>query len=82
MTIYKKDIKRIDNRILARAKSIISNLDNVVKNYLNIDKDIVSIKLNRQYRLVYRESTKQTARLVTHNDYNRIISYRYVNNIV
>ena len=81
MTIYKKDTKRIDQRILAKANQMLSDLANVTKNTLNIDKDVVSIKVNSQYRLVYRSSTQLVARLLTHNDYNRVISYRNVCNI-
>jgi len=81
MTIYKKDTKKMDARILAKANDILSNLDAVLKNSLNIDKDVITIKVNSQYRLVYRASTMLVARLLTHNDYNRTISYRYVGNI-
>ena len=78
MTINKKDIKRIDSRILSKAKAILKHLDTAIKHSLNIDRDVISIKVNGQYRLVYRASTMSIARLVTHNDYNRLISYRYV----
>ena len=81
MTIYKKDTKRIDKRILNKALDMLSDLDSVLKNTLNIDKDVITIKVNNQYRLVYRASTQMVARLLTHNDYNRVISYRYVGNI-
>ena len=81
MTIYKKDTKRIDKKILSKTQSIMSNLDTVMKNTLNIDKDVVTIKVNSQYRLVYRASTKLIAKLLTHNDYNRVINHNYVGNI-
>ena len=81
MILYKKDIKRIDKRILNKALEIIANIHKIKKKSLNIDKDIISIKVNSQYRLVYRESTKMICRLLTHNDYNKIIRYNNINNI-
>jgi len=81
MTIYKKDTKRIDKKILSKTLDIMSNLDSVMKNKLNIDRDVITIKVNSQYRLVYRASTKMICRLLTHNDYNRVISSKFVNNI-
>jgi len=71
----------MDVRVIKKAKAILSHLESVKKTNLNIDKDVISIKVNSQYRLVYRASTKLIARLVTHNDYNRIISYKFVGGI-
>ena len=81
MVINKKDIRRIDQRVLNKAQRMLNSISTQRVRSLNIDKDVKSIDVDGHYRLVYRASTMLTARLLTHNNYNRIISYRYVGDI-
>jgi len=81
MIINKKDLKKISDKILLKAIKILKRLDTATKNNLNIDKDVISIKVNNQYRILYRASTQIEARLLKHNDYNRVINAKYVYNI-
>jgi plasmid maintenance system killer protein len=82
MQINKKDLKSLSKNILLKAYEVLNTKDIYsVSSPLNIDKDLRSIRLNSQYRLLYRQSTKKECRVVTHNDYNRLIKFNSINSI-
>ncbi len=82
MDINKKDIKRTPQNILDKAKHITCNLNGYTSQVLNIDRDLRSIKINDQYRLLYRQSTRKECRVVCHNVYNKLISNTFIRSIV
>jgi len=82
MEINKKDLKRVSQDILNKAYEVLNTKDvYTLSSPLNIDKDLRSIRLNSQYRLLYRHSTKKECRVITHNDYNKLIKFNSINNI-
>ena len=81
MEINKKDKKSLTNDILVKVEKALASDIYTSSTPLNIDKDLRSIRLNSQYRLLYRHSTKKECRVVTHNDYNRLIKFHSINNI-
>ena len=74
MIIYKKDIKKVQPKILKKCLYIINHLDTIVSKPLKLDKDIRIIYLNK-YRLVYRSSTLKICRLLVHNDYEILLRH-------
>ena len=81
MVINKKDAKKLWGNVLSKENDIIANISSVSAQNLNIDRDIRSVKVSDQYRLIYRASTMKECRVVSHNNYNKLISHINVSNI-
>jgi hypothetical protein len=81
MEINKKDKRSLKKDILLKAYEVLSSDIFNVSVPLNIDRDVRSVRLNGQYRLIFRQSTKKECRVMTHNDYNKLISNKNVFNI-
>ena len=81
MVINKKDAKKLPGNVLSKANEILTNISSVPAQNLNIDRDIRSVKVSDQYRLIYRASTMKECRVISHNNYNKLISHINVNSI-
>ena len=82
MIINKKDAKKLPGKVAKKAQEIITNISNVQVQTLNIDRDVKSVRVGDQYRLIYRASTMKECRVVSHNNYNTLISHNNVSSII
>jgi hypothetical protein len=82
MIVHKKDASKLTQSMTKKVSNIMINLSDSNYKKINVDKDVRSVKINDQFRMLWRESTKKVCRVVPHNKYNHLIKSKNICNII